>query len=102
MAIRKSKEKSLQFNGTLEEAKIKCKSALEAGGFKMIEQNESLNQFYAKFDNFFVVGSLEIGLAKTDHGITISLKSTANVDNIYALFSSPNDKIMRSFIDNFK
>lgn len=52
MAIRKSKEKSLQFNGTLEEAKIKCKSALEAGGFKMIEQNESLNQFYAKFDNF--------------------------------------------------
>ena len=102
MAIRKSKEKSLQFKGTLEEAKIKCKSALEAGGFKKIEQNDSLNQLNAKFNNFFAVGSLDIGLEKTDHGITISLKSTANADNIFALFSSPNDKIMRSFNDNFK
>tara|TARA_B110001452_G_C15150312_1_gene400360 strand:+ start:86 stop:394 length:309 start_codon:yes stop_codon:yes gene_type:complete len=102
MAIRKSKEKSLQYNGTLEEAKIKCKSALEAGGFKKIEENENLNALSAKFNNFFAVGSLGIGLAKTDHGINISLKSTANADNIWALFSSPNDKIMRSFTDNYK
>ena len=54
MAIRKSKENSLQFNGSLEEAKIKCKSALEAGGFKKIENNDSLNQLNAKFNNFFV------------------------------------------------
>ena len=101
MAIRKSKEKSLQFNGTLEEVKIKCKSALEVGGFKKIEQNDNLNQLNAKFNNFFAVGSLEIGLAKTEHGINISLKSTANVDNIFALFSSPNDKIMKSFTDNY-
>ena len=102
MAIRKSKEKSLQFNGTLEEAKIKCKSALEAGGFKKIELNDSLNQFNAKFNNFFAIGSLDIGLANTDYGINVSLKSTANADNIWALFSSPNDKIINSFTDNFK
>ncbi len=102
MAVRKSKEKSLQFNGTLEEAKTKCKSALEAGGFKKIELNDSLNCLNAKFNNFFVVGSLDIGLVKNEHGTTISLKSTANADNIFALFSSPNDKIMKSFSDNFK
>ena len=102
MAIRKSKEKSLQFNGTIEDAKIKCKSALESGGFKKIDVNESLNQFNAKFNNFFVVGSIDISLAITDHGVTISLKSTANADNIFALFSSPNDKIMKSFTENFK
>ncbi len=28
--------------------------------------------------------------------------SMANADNIFALFSSPNDKIMKSFTDNFK
>ena len=102
MAIRKSKENSLQFNGSLEEAKRKCKSALEAGGFKKIENNDSLNQLNAKFNNFFVVGSIDIGLANTEHGVTVSLKSTANADNIFALFSSPNDKIMKSFTDNFK
>ena len=102
MAIRKSKENSLQFNGLLEDAKIKCRAALEAGGFKKIENNDSLNQLNAKFNNFFVVGSIDIGLANTEHGVTVSLKSTANADNIFALFSSPNDKIMKSFTDNFK
>lgn len=102
MAIRKSKEKSLQFNGTIEEATKKCGTALENGGFKKIENNDSLNQMNAKFNNFFVVGSIDIGLANTEHGVTVSLKSTANADNIFALFSSPNDKIMKSFTDNFK
>ena len=102
MAIRRSKDKSLQFNGSLEDAKIKCNSALEAGGFKKIQMNDSLNQLNAKFNNFFVVGSIDICLAKTEHGVTISIKSTANADNIFALFSSPNDKIMKSFTDNFE
>ena len=101
MAIRKSKEKSLQFNGTIEEATKKCGTALENGGFKKIEKNESLNHINAKFNNFFVVGSIEIALSQSDHGVTIALKSTANADNIFALFSSPNDKIMKSFADNF-
>ena len=30
----------------------------------------------------------------------INVKSTANSDNIFALFSSPNDKIMNAFKDN--
>ena len=101
MAIRKSKEKTLQFNGTIEVAKQKCLDALNGGGFKKIENHESLNQLNAKFNNFFVVGNIEIILSKTENGININLKSTANVDNIWALFSSPNDKIMKSFTDNF-
>jgi len=102
MAIRKSKSKIVQFNGSMEDAAMKCKVALENGGFKKIETNDSLNQLTAKFNNFFVIGSIDIGLAKRDHGVDLSLKSTANADNIFALFSSPNDKIMKLFTDNFK
>lgn len=76
--------------------------ALEAGGFKKIENKDSLDQLNAKFNNFFVGGSIDVGLAKTEHGVNISLKSTANADNIFALFSSPNDKIIKSFTNNFK
>ena len=101
MAIRRSKEKTLQYNGDLDEAKSKCLKSLETGGFKKIKENASLNNITAKFNNFFVVGSIDIALSKNDHGITVSLKSTANADNIFALFSSPNDKIMKSFTDNF-
>tara|TARA_B100000900_G_C20471248_1_gene671492 strand:- start:32 stop:337 length:306 start_codon:yes stop_codon:yes gene_type:complete len=101
MAIRKSKEKKLQVQDTLEVVKEKSLSALNQGGFKKIENNNNLNQITAKFNNFFVVGNIEIMFAKNDNGVDINLKSTANADNIFALFSSPNDKIMKSFTDNY-
>lgn len=63
MAIRKSKEKSLQFSGKLDEAKKRTVSALEEGGFKKIKINESLNQINAEFNNFFVVGSIDVALS---------------------------------------
>ena len=101
MAIRKSKEKKLQLQDTIENVREKCLAALTKGGFKSIENNESLNQIMAKFNNFFVVGKIEIILAKDDNGVDVNLKSTANEDNIFALFSSPNDKIMKTFTDNY-
>ena len=101
MAIRKSKEKNLQFDGSIKDARDKCLNALLKGGFKKIEENIKLQYIKAKFNNFFVVGYLEIELVKTDNTTSMSLKSTANADNIFALFSSPNDKIMNSFIKNF-
>ena len=101
MAIRKSKEKKLQLQDTIENVTEKCLAALTKGGFKSIENNDSLNQIMAKFNNFFVVGKIEIILAKDDNGVDVNLKSTANADNIFALFSSPNDKIMKAFTDNY-
>jgi len=78
MAIRRSKEKSLQFDGSIENAKEKCLNALNNGGFKKIENHESLNQIIGKFNNFFVVGKIEIILSKTDNGINIDLKYIKN------------------------
>ena len=101
MAIRKSKEKKIQVQGTIEQVKEKSISALNIGGFKNIDCNDSLNQIIAKFNNFFVVGKIEVLISKTDNGIDINLKSTANADNIFALFSSPNDKIMKTFTENY-
>ena len=45
MAIRKSKEKKLQLQDTLENVREKCLSALTKGGFKSIENNEGLEDF---------------------------------------------------------
>ena len=101
MAIRKSKEKKIQVQGTIEQVKEKSISALNIGGFKNIDCNDSLNQITAKFNNFFVVGKIEVLISITDNGIDINLKSTANADNIFALFSSPNDKIMKTFTENY-
>jgi len=52
MAIRKSKEKKLQLQDTIENVTEKCLAALTKGGFKSIENNESLNQMNAFTDNY--------------------------------------------------
>ena len=102
MAIRKSKEKILMFHGSISSAFNKSSEACESGGFKNIEPNESLHHIKARFNNFFVVGQIEISLTEAENGIQVQLVSTANVENIWALFSSPNDKILGQFIRNFE
>ena len=37
MAIRRSKEKSLPFDGSIEDAKEKCLNALKSGGLKKLK-----------------------------------------------------------------
>jgi len=75
---------------------------LELGGFKKIEKNDFLNQISAKYTKMTVVGKIEIILSQNEKGVEISVKTTANSDNVFALFSSPNDKIMNAFKNNLK
>lgn len=102
MAIRKSKEKIMMFYGSMTSAFSKASEACKSGGFKKIEPNESLHHIQARYNNFFTVGKIEISLTEVENGIKVHVVSTANVDNIWALFGSPNDKIMGQFIRNFE
>jgi hypothetical protein len=102
MAIKKSKEKLLQYNGTVEDAMNHSLEALKEGGFKSIERNDSLQQLNAKFNNFFAVGTIDLALSKSENGTTISIKSRAHVDNVYRLFKSPNDTIIKSFSEKMR
>ena len=101
MAIRKSKTQKFQTKLTVEEALIKCEDALNNGGFKAIKVNTSLRQLNADYKKFTVYGEIEITLFEVNNETEIHLKSTANDDNIFALFSSPNGKIMKAFTTNF-
>ena len=101
MAIRKSKNQKFQTKLNVEEALIKCEDALNKGGFKTIKVNKSLRQLNADYKKFTVRGEIEITLFEVNNETEIHLKSSANADNIFALFSSPNGKIMKAFTTNF-
>ena len=101
MGIRRSKNKKFKVDNDIKQTIEKCKLSLEKGGFKKIKFNESLNQLSADYKKFTVFGEIEIILVENNSGTEINLTSTANVDNIFALFSSPNNKIMNAFINNF-
>lgn len=100
MAIRKSKEENFTVNGSLEDLLKKSESALVKGGFKKIKTNNVLNQITADYKTLTVIGSIIVTLHDDNDKVQISAKSTANADNIFALFSSPNQKILNQFKNN--
>ena len=102
MAIRKSKQESFEVKGNIEEIKQRVENALNEGSFTSIKTNGLLNQITANYKKFSVWGEIKIALSENNEKTKIDVISTANSDNIFALFSSPNEKILNAFKDNFK
>jgi hypothetical protein len=46
-------------------------------------------------------GRLDVTLTPVAGGTEMVMRSTGNVDNVYAVFRSPNQKILSLFKDNF-
>ncbi len=100
MAIRKSTEEDFEIAENVEALLKSCTGALEAGGFKNIKVQELTSTMQADYKRFPACGEVSITLFRlADNRTKISVKATANYDNIYALFSSPNQKIIRAFRD---
>jgi len=100
MAIRKSKEENFEVSGTIEDWKSNVEKALEKGEFTSIKTNNILNQINANYKKLTVWGEISITLTENNGKIKINVISTANSDNIFALFSSPNKVILENFKNN--
>ena len=100
MAVRKSKEENFEVKGTIEEWKSKVMNSLEKGEFTSIKNNDTLNQITANYKKLTVWGEITITLLENSDKIKISAVSTANSDNIFALFNSPNKIILDNFKNN--
>src|SRR5690606_1142537 len=59
-----------------------------------------LNQVTANYKKLTVWGNIKITLTQDINKIKLNIISTSNVDNIYALFQSPNDIILNKFKSN--
>lgn len=98
MAIRKSKDEKFELNGSKETVFTQCLVALRRAGFKSISENTTIFQIQADYHKLTTWGKVEITLTSVTPSVTkVALHTTANVDNIYALFRSPVDKIADAF-----
>ena len=97
MAIRKSLQEELVLSGSREAWMEKCSAALEASGFKNVTKNGPLFQIAANYKKFTVWGEILITLTPSGSDTKVAATSTANVDNIFALFKSPNKAILSAF-----
>jgi hypothetical protein len=100
MAIRKTQEEEFFVASAINDLIPKCQKALEDGNFKNIKFNQLLSTFEADYKTFTVIGNLNLTLVPQNDGVVLKLKSTANVDNIFALLKSPNGIILSKFKDN--
>lgn len=101
MALRKSKEESFTVKGNLAELLANVEQAFNMGGFANIKTNKLLNQITGDYKKLTTWGELVVTLLPEAENIKINAKSTANTDNLFALFSSPNQKILNQFKNNF-
>ncbi len=102
MAIRKSKVENFHINSDLPTTRKNVISALNSGGFTSIKENDVINEFRADYKKLTMYGSIAITLTAVVNGVDLRIEATANVDNVYALFSSPIQKILTAFKDNLK
>ena len=97
MAIRKSMQEELVVSGTREDWLKKCTYALRSSGFSKITTHAELRQIEANYRKFMTWGTITITLMPAGNETKITAMSTANVDNIYALFRSPTKMILSKF-----
>ena len=102
MAIRKSMQEEMVVSGAREEWLQKCARALESSGFTKATTNAALYQIEANYKKFTTWGTILITLAPAGNDTKITAVSTANMDNIYALFKSPNKTILSKFKEGLR
>jgi hypothetical protein len=101
MAVRKSTDSTFVIDKDRDQVLSDCELALEKGNFKNISTNKTLYTLNAKYKTFTVVGEIEITLLPDGERTSVQVKSTGNVDNVFALFGSPAGKIAEAFKSNF-
>lgn len=90
-------EEVIVVSGAREAWMVKCVAALESSGFTNVTRNTLLYQIEANYKKFMTWGDVRITLTPSGLDTRMALVSTANVDNIYALFKSPNAVILAAF-----
>jgi hypothetical protein len=96
VAIRKSVEETLVVAGERDEWLTRCAKSLITSGFKDVRTSTVLGQVTGTYRKFPTNGELVITVVPSAHSghTQLTLRSTAAVDNVYALFSSPHKKIL--------
>ena len=84
-------------SGTREDWLPKCTRALELGGFSKVTTNSVIHQIEATYKTLTTWGTIQITLMPAGGDTKITAVSTANVDDAFALFKSPNKTILSKF-----
>jgi hypothetical protein len=99
MGIRKTVEEQMVVPGDRDEWLGLCERSLKSQKFKKVSVNSALGQVRGDFKQ--IIGTLwgVIVVTVTPEGpnVRLTVRATANVDNMFALASSPGGKLIQKF-----
>ncbi|NMM24198.1 MAG: SHOCT domain-containing protein [Phycicoccus sp.] len=99
MGIRKMVEEQMVVPGGRDEWLGLCQQALISQKFKKVSLNSTLNQVRGDFKQIIgtLWGDIVVTLTPEGPNVRLTVRATANVDNVYALGSSPGGKLIAKF-----
>jgi hypothetical protein len=97
MPVTKTLEETIHVTGTCTEWFDRCVQAIKQGGFKNIRADDESYIADADFNSFITLGSIRLVLTEEAKKVEIAIRITAAVDNIWAYFWEPRQKILRAF-----
>ena len=100
LSIKRSEKENYVIKGNIGEVRTIILQALQVGNFTKIADNRAINQISANYKKMTVYGNIKITLEEEDHTIKVNAVATANVDNVYAIRSSPMRKMLNMFKEN--
>lgn len=77
----------------------RCVDSLKSSGFTRVATHPSHYQIDANYKKLITWGTIQVTFAPEENNTKITAVSKANVDNIYALFKSPNKTILSKFME---
>jgi hypothetical protein len=100
MAIRKAVEEAFVVAGPRDLWLARVTASLRAGGFGNVAESVTLYQVQGTYRKPLAWGEILVTLLPDGDNTKVLAKATANVDNIWALFSSPTKRILATFKSN--
>jgi hypothetical protein len=97
MAMRKSYTESLSVKGAPDDWFPRCVAALSGSPFLLTEQQPSLRSMSGRYRALTRTGAITVNLHPQGEDTRIEVSVAAAVDNIYAVFSSPGQRILQDF-----
>ena len=103
MAIRKKYEDSLIVGGSPEENLEKALQSLQKAGFKKVRREGSLLRLKGEWKPLVgtLYGDILLSMSPQGANTQIDIVISAAVDNAYALFNSPGERIKTKFLEEF-
>ena len=98
MPITKNHEQTIRVRGDCADWFARCVRALEDGGFGRILADDESFIDDADYRGVTVDGSIRLLLTQERDEVEIEIRIIAAVDNVWAYFRPPLDRILRAFV----